>query len=57
MSKLINETNEWWMVWGRNVLVVGSYLLISPGLLRQAVCNRNVEEKQEINMARLLWNT
>ena len=57
MSKLINETNEWWMVWGRNVLVIGSYPLISPGLLRQAVCNRNVEEKQEINMVLLLWNT
>lgn len=57
MSKLINEPSEWWMVWGSDVLVVGSCPLISLGLLCQAVCDRNVEEKPEVNMVLLLWTT
>lgn len=57
MSKLINETSEWWMVWGSDVLVAGSCPLISLGLLCQAVCDRNVEEKPEVNMVLLLWTT
>lgn len=52
MSKLVNETNEWWMVWGRNVLVVGSYPLISPGLLNARLSVVGMWKRSK----RLIWS-